>query len=160
MTTTAPKTLLADPVLTVGGEPQAGGAGTFREADADTGGYFVLPTVVTDLAPDSALATEEQFGPVLPIFGYRTIDDAVTAANATDFGLTASIWTGDDALADRVVGRLVAGTVSINCHGVAAQDPRLPFGGVGLSGIGRELGADGIRAFTQSRTFVRHPVPR
>jgi acyl-CoA reductase-like NAD-dependent aldehyde dehydrogenase len=134
-------------------------AGHVREADAGAGGYFVLPTVVTDVAPDSALATEEQFGPVLPIFGYDSLDDAVTAANATDFGLTASVWTGDEALADRVAGQLVAGTVSINCHGMAAQDPRLPFGGVGQSGLGREFGVDGIRAFTQPRGFVRHPAP-
>jgi acyl-CoA reductase-like NAD-dependent aldehyde dehydrogenase len=135
-------------------------AGRLREADETAGGYFVLPTVVTDLAADSALTTEEQFGPVLPIFGYDTIDDAVTAANATDFGLTASVWTGDDALADRVAEQLVAGTVSVNCHGMAAQDPRLPFGGVGQSGIGRELGAEGIRAFTQPRAFVRQPAPQ
>jgi acyl-CoA reductase-like NAD-dependent aldehyde dehydrogenase len=135
-------------------------AGRIREADADAGGYFMLPTVVTDLAPDSALATEEQFGPVLPVFGYDTIDDAVTAANATDFGLTASVWSGDDELAERIAGQLVAGTVSINCHGMAAQDPRLPFGGVGQSGLGRELGVEGIRAFTQARGFVRQPAPR
>ena len=100
------------------------------------------------------------FGPVLPIFGYRSFDDAVAAANATDFGLTASIWTGDDALADRVAAELVAGTVSVNCHGMAAQDPRLPFGGVGQSGVGREFGVDGIRAFTQPRAFVRQPAPQ
>jgi acyl-CoA reductase-like NAD-dependent aldehyde dehydrogenase len=146
-------------------DAEAGGAtvrttGRMRDADADSGGYFVLPTVVTDLAPDAALAIEEQFGPVLPIFGYDAIDDAVTAANATDFGLTASVWTRDDALADRVAGALVAGTVSVNCHGMAAQDPRLPFGGVGASGIGRELGAEGIRAFTQPRAFVRQPPPQ
>ncbi|HEY7054623.1 MAG TPA: aldehyde dehydrogenase family protein [Mycobacterium sp.] len=135
-------------------------AGRIREADADAGGYFVLPTVVTDAAPDSALAAEEQFGPVLPIFGYDTIDDAVAAANATEFGLTASVWTSDDTLADRVIGQLAAGTVSVNCHGMAAQDPRLPFGGVGQSGLGRELGADGIRAFTQPRAFIRHPLPQ
>jgi acyl-CoA reductase-like NAD-dependent aldehyde dehydrogenase len=135
-------------------------AGAIREADVDAGGYFVLPTVVTDLPPDASLATEEQFGPVLPIFGYQGIDDAVAAANATDFGLTASIWTGDDALADRVAAQLVAGTVSVNCHGMAAQDPRLPFGGVGQSGLGRELGVDGLRAFTQPRAFVRHPAPQ
>ena len=151
-------------VATLVGDARAHGAtvrtgGRIREADADAGGYFVLPTVVTDLAPDSALATEEQFGPVLPIFGYSRIDDAVTAANATDFGLTASVWTGDDAVADRVERQLVAGTVSINCHGMAAQDPRLPFGGCGQSGLGRELGVEGIRAFTQPRAFVRHPVP-
>lgn len=135
-------------------------SGRIREADADAGGYFVLPTVVTDVAPDSALASEEQFGPVLPIFGYDTIDDAVTAANATDFGLTASVWTRDDALADKVAKRLVAGTVSVNCHGMAAQDPRVPFGGVGQSGLGRELGVDGIRAFTQARGYVRQPAPQ
>ncbi len=135
-------------------------AGRIREADADSGGYFVLPTVVSDLAPASALATEEQFGPVLPIFAYDSISDAVAAANATDFGLTASIWTRDDALADTVAKQLVAGTVSVNCHGMAAQDPRVPFGGVGQSGIGRELGADGIRAFTQPRAFVRQPAPQ
>ena len=153
-----------DRVAALVGDAEAHGAsvrtaGRIREADADSGGYFALPTVVTDLAPDSRLATEEQFGPVLPIFGYDDIDDAVTAANATEFGLTASVWTGDDALADRIAGQLVAGTVSVNCHGLAAQDPRLPFGGCGQSGIGRELGVAGIRAFTQPRTFVRHPVP-
>ncbi|MBV9722277.1 MAG: aldehyde dehydrogenase family protein [Mycobacterium sp.] len=135
-------------------------AGIIREDDVDTGGYFVLPTVVTGLSDNAPLATEEQFGPVLPIFGYHRFDDAVTAANAGDFGLTASIWTGDDALADRTAAQLVAGTVSVNCHGMAAQDPRLPFGGVGQSGLGRELGADGIRAFTQPRAFVRHPAPQ
>jgi acyl-CoA reductase-like NAD-dependent aldehyde dehydrogenase len=135
-------------------------AGQLREADADAGGYFVLPTVVTGVAPDSSLASEEQFGPVLPIFGYHAIDDAVAAANATEFGLTASLWTGDDALADKVTGQLIAGTVSVNCHGMAAQDPRVPFGGVGQSGLGRELGADGIRAFTQARGYVRQPAPQ
>jgi acyl-CoA reductase-like NAD-dependent aldehyde dehydrogenase len=154
-----------DRVVTLVGDAEAHGAtvrtaGRIREADAGSGGYFALPTVVTGLAPDSPLATEEQFGPVLPIFGYDDIDDAVTAANATEFGLTASVWTGDDALAERIAGQLVAGTVSVNCHGMAAQDPRLPFGGCGQSGIGRELGIDGIRSFTQPRTFVRHPVPR
>lgn len=134
-------------------------AGRLRDEDADAGGYFVLPTVVTDLAPDSALASEEQFGPVLPIFGYDDIDDAVVAANDTEFGLTASVWTGDDALADDVTGKLVAGTVSVNCHGITAQDPRVPFGGVGQSGLGRELGVEGIRAFTQARGYVRQPAP-
>jgi len=134
-------------------------AGRIRAEDADAGGYFVLPTVVTDVAQDSALARDEQFGPVLPIFGYDEIDDAVAAANATEFGLTASVWTSDDALADKVIRQLVAGTVSVNCHGMAAQDPRVPFGGVGQSGLGRELGVDGIRAFTQPRGYVRQPPP-
>jgi acyl-CoA reductase-like NAD-dependent aldehyde dehydrogenase len=113
-------------------------AGRIRDADADTGGYFMLPTVVTDVPPGS---------------------DAVASANATEFGLTASVWTGDDALADKVTAQLVAGTVSVNCHGMAAQDPRVPFGGVGQSGLGREFGVDGIRAFTHPRGFIRQPPP-
>lgn len=135
-------------------------AGRVRLEDADSGGYFVLPTVVTDVAHNSALVSEEQFGPVLPIFGYDEVDDAVAAANATEFGLTASVWTADDALADKVTPRLVAGTVSVNCHGMAAQDPRVPFGGVGQSGLGREFGVEGIRAFTQARGYVRQPAPQ
>ncbi len=109
------------------------------------------------IAPDLKLS--DQLIEV-PVFGYDTIDDAVTAANATDFGLTASVWSGDDELAECIAGQLIAGTVSINCHGMAAQDPRLPFGGVGQSGLGRELGVEGIRAFTQARGFVRQPAPR
>jgi acyl-CoA reductase-like NAD-dependent aldehyde dehydrogenase len=134
-------------------------AGRLRDEDTDSGGYFVLPTVVTGVGNDASLVTEEQFGPALPVLPYDDIDEAVAAANATDFGLTASVWTGDDALADHVASRLVAGTVSINCHGMAAQDPRLPFGGVGSSGIGRELGADGLRAFTRPRSLIRRPPP-
>ena len=134
-------------------------AGQLRPEDAASEGYFVLPTVVTGIAPGASLVTEEQFGPVLPILGYDEVDDAVAAANATEFGLTASVWTGDDELADRVVDALVAGTVSVNCHGMAAQDPRLPFGGFRSSGLGRELGVDGVRAFTQPRSFIKRPPP-
>jgi acyl-CoA reductase-like NAD-dependent aldehyde dehydrogenase len=134
-------------------------AGQLRDEDSDSGGYFVLPTVVTGVPAAAALVREEQFGPALPVIGYDDIEDAVAAANSTEFGLTASIWTGDDALADDVAARLVAGTVSINAHGMAAQDPRLPFGGVGISGVGRELGADGLRAFTRARSLIRRPAP-
>ncbi len=133
--------------------------GRLRAEDADSGGYFVLPTVVTDVPVDASLVTDEQFGAVVPIIGYDDIDDAVAVANATEFGLTASVWTGDDALGERIASQLVAGTVAINTHGMAAQDPRLPFGGVGASGIGRELGPDGLLAFTQPRALIRRPAP-
>ena len=135
-------------------------AGTWREEDRDSDGYFILPTIVSDVAPDASVVVDEQFGPVLPVLPYDDIDQAVEAANATPFGLTASVWTADDELADRISASLVAGTVGINCHGMAAQDPRLPFGGFGASGIGRELGVDGIQAFTQTRSFIRHEPPR
>ncbi|HWC36337.1 MAG TPA: aldehyde dehydrogenase family protein [Mycobacteriales bacterium] len=133
--------------------------GSLRSADADSDGYFVLPTVVTDVPADAALVTDEQFGPAVPVVGYDHIDEAVAAANATEFGLTASVWTADESLGDRIASQLVAGTVAINTHGMAAQDPRLPFGGVGASGIGRELGPDGLLAFTQSRALIRRPAP-
>lgn len=135
-------------------------AGRVRAADRAGGGYFLRPTVVYDVPPDAPLVTEEQFGPVLPVVGYDRVAEAVEAANATEFGLTASVWTADDELAERVAGALVAGTVTVNCHGLTAQDPRLPFGGVRSSGIGRELGVDGIRAYTRTRSFVRRPPPR
>jgi acyl-CoA reductase-like NAD-dependent aldehyde dehydrogenase len=133
--------------------------GRIREADLGNEGYFVLPTVVTDVPADAGLVTEEQFGPALPIIGYDGVADAIHAANSTEFGLTASVWTTDEELGDLVASQLVAGTVSINAHGMAAQDPRLPFGGVGASGIGRELGPDGLLAFTQPRAFIRRPAP-
>jgi acyl-CoA reductase-like NAD-dependent aldehyde dehydrogenase len=133
--------------------------GWLRDEDSDSGGYFVLPTVVTDVPVDASLVVDEQFGAVVPIIGYDDVDDAVAVANATEFGLTASVWTGDDALGDRIASQLVAGTVAINTHGMAAQDPRLPFGGVGASGIGRELGPDGLLAFTQPRALIRRPAP-
>lgn len=145
-------------------EAAAGGAtvrtgGRLRVDDADANGYFVLPTVVTGVPLDAGLVTEEQFGPALPVIAYDDIDEAVAAANGTEFGLTASIWTADDGLGADIASRLVAGTVSINCHGMAAQDPRLPFGGVNASGIGRELGVDGIRAFTRPRALIRRTAP-
>jgi acyl-CoA reductase-like NAD-dependent aldehyde dehydrogenase len=133
--------------------------GRLRDEDAGSGGYFVLPTVVTDVPTDASLVVDEQFGAVVPIVGYDDLDGAVAAANATEFGLTASVWTGDDELGDRIASQLVAGTVAINTHGMAAQDPRLPFGGVGASGIGRELGPDGLLAFTQPRALIRRPAP-
>jgi acyl-CoA reductase-like NAD-dependent aldehyde dehydrogenase len=133
--------------------------GRLRGEDADSGGYFVLPTVVTDVPTDASLVVDEQFGAVVPVIGYDDIDGAVAVANATEFGLTASVWTADDDLGDRVAAQLVAGTVAINTHGMAAQDPRLPFGGVGASGIGRELGPDGLLAFTQPKALIRRPAP-
>jgi acyl-CoA reductase-like NAD-dependent aldehyde dehydrogenase len=147
-----------DEATTAGATVRTGGR--LRAEDAGADGYFVLPTVATGVPLDAGLVTEEQFGPALPVIGYDDIEDAVSAANATEFGLTASVWSTDDALADDIASRLVAGTVGINCHGMAAQDPRLPFGGVGASGLGRELGPDGLRAFTRPRALVRRSAPR
>jgi acyl-CoA reductase-like NAD-dependent aldehyde dehydrogenase len=119
------------------------------EPVADLGGYFVRPTVLTDLPPDARAITEEIFGPVLAVSTFATEDEAVALANGTPFGLAGSVWTKDVHRAHRVAARLRAGTVWVNAYRVVA--PQVPFGGVGLSGIGRENGADAIRDYTETK---------
>ncbi len=129
-----------------------------REEDAGAGGYLVSPAIVEGAADDDSIVCDEQFAPALPVLGYRTLDEAVERANATPFGLCASIWTADEAVADVVVGRLQAGTVFVNAHGTSAMDHRAPFGGWKQSGYGVELGPEGMRAFTRPRTVLRFPA--
>ncbi len=120
-------------------------------------GYFELPTVVTGIAHGSRLVREEQFGPTLPVLGYDTVDEAIAMVNDSDYGLASSIWTEDE---DRAVGlarRIQAGSTYINAHGLFAVDPRAPFGGVKQSGVGRELGREGLLSFTETHTIsTRH----
>ncbi|GGB95680.1 aldehyde dehydrogenase [Oxalicibacterium flavum] len=112
----------------------------------DRQGYFVPVTLVDNPPDDSRVVTEEAFGPILPILRYRDIDDVVRRANDTGYGLGASIWSRDTALAQTLADRLEAGTVWINevyVHGVD-----FPFGGHKLSGLGLEHGAEGLAAYT------------
>ncbi len=129
-----------------------------REEDAGAGGYLVSPAIVEGATDDASIVCDEQFAPALPVLGYRTLDEVVVRANATPFGLCASIWTADDAVADDMVGRLQAGTVFVNAHGTSAMDHRAPFGGWKQSGYGVELGPEGMRAFTRPRTVLRFPA--
>jgi len=129
-----------------------------RDEDAGAGGYLVSPAIVEGATDDDAIVFDEQFAPALPVLGYRNLDDAVERANGTPFGLCASIWTGDDAVADDMVGRFQAGTVFVNAHGTSAMDHRAPFGGWKQSGYGVELGPEGMRAFTRPRTVLRFPA--
>jgi len=130
--------------------------GSLRDEDKDAGGYFVVPAVVEAPPPGARIVREEQFAPALPVLPYRDLDDAIAQANATEYGLSASVWTGDEALATSVASRLEAGTVWVNHHSTGAVDPRIPFGGWKQSGIGRELGVDGVLAFTRARGITRH----
>jgi acyl-CoA reductase-like NAD-dependent aldehyde dehydrogenase len=113
-------------------------------------GSFYEPTIVSGIGPGQPLVDEEQFGPVLPVIAYADVDEAVTAANATDFGLGASVWTSDPARADAIADRLDVGTVWINQHQEAL--PEAPFGGARDSGLGYENGLPGLEAYVQLQT--------
>ena len=108
-------------------------------------GFFYAPTLLAEVDPASPAMTEETFGPVAAMARVGSEDEAVALANASRFGLGASLWSGDPARAERLVPRIEAGCVAVN--GIVKSDPRLPFGGVKDSGYGRELAAFGIREF-------------
>ncbi|MEM6636284.1 MAG: aldehyde dehydrogenase family protein [Pseudomonadota bacterium] len=111
------------------------------------GGYFQKPTLVYDPDPSLSVVREEQFGPVLPILPFDTEAEAIAAANDSDFGLCSSVWTEDRDRALAVARQIEAGYTYINGHGPMAQDGRGPFGGFKLSGIGRNMGYDGVLSF-------------
>lgn len=118
----------------------------------DRAGWFYSPTVLTDIPAGAPASCEETFGPVAAIEVVPTPDDAVRAANATEFGLGASVWTRDAAEAERLVREIEAGCVAVNR--MVASDPRLPFGGVRKSGYGRELGRFGMLEFVNIKAVA------
>lgn len=111
----------------------------------DRPGLFFGPTVVVGVTPDMRLMTEEVFGPIAPILVVKDAQEAVAAANASDFGLGGSVWTRDLQRGERIARRLECGTAFVNS--IVKSDPRMPFGGVKQSGLGRELGRYGLMEF-------------
>lgn len=138
---------LADALARPGAQVLTGGE--VPEGD----GYFIQPTLIAGLADDAPLVCEEQFGPVLPVLGFASVDDAVARANDSRFGLGASVWSRDAARAKAVADRLMAGTVWINRHGLNESD--VPFGGMKESGYGREHGVLGIRSYQELQVVSR-----
>jgi acyl-CoA reductase-like NAD-dependent aldehyde dehydrogenase len=133
--------------------------GRVRAEDEGRGGYFVSPAVVVAPPPDTRIVREEQFAPALPVIPYDDIEDAVQAANDTEFGLCASVWSNDEARAADVAARLSAGTVFVNTHGISSIDMYAPMGGWKQSGFGVELGPEGMQAFARQRVTVSRPGP-
>ncbi|MGH8256931.1 MAG: aldehyde dehydrogenase family protein [Steroidobacteraceae bacterium] len=118
------------------------------------GGNFVRPAIVINPGLNLRVVTEEQFGPVIPIIPFETEEDAIRMANDSWAGLSGSVWTADPHTANRVGGQLVCGYVWINDHGATRLDLRAPFGGMKASGIGREQGIEGVRAFQDTRSIA------
>jgi aldehyde dehydrogenase (NAD+) len=115
-------------------------------------GYFVRPTVFSEVTPDMTVAQEEIFGPVLSIIPYDTEDEAVEIANGTIYGLAGGVWSADPARAEQVARRLRTGQVDING---GMFNPLAPFGGYKQSGVGRENGRLGFEEFLETKSLQR-----
>jgi acyl-CoA reductase-like NAD-dependent aldehyde dehydrogenase len=111
------------------------------------------PALVLDPSRDLRIVSEEQFGPALPIIPYDDEEDAIAQANGTWSGLCSSVWSGDDDHASSVAARLRTGVTFFNNHNATAVDERAPFGGFNQSGVGRELGQEGMLEFTETHVM-------
>lgn len=133
-----------------GGVVLAGGSRPAGLPDRCRDGYFVAPTVISNVAPKARVNQEEIFGPVVTLIPFETEEEAVAIANGTQYGLAASVWTGSVSRANRVSAALDVGYVWINCW--LLRDLRMPFGGVKASGIGREGGKFAMDFYTEVKS--------
>jgi acyl-CoA reductase-like NAD-dependent aldehyde dehydrogenase len=147
-----------DFVVELTAEARAGGAevvelGEYVDAGPDSGN-FMLPQLILDPSPLLRIVTEEQFGPALPVIPYDSEAQAIAAANDTWSGLCSSVWSGDEDHAMAVARQLRTGVTFFNNHNATAVDERAPFSGFNQSGVGRELGMEGLLAFTETHVMA------
>jgi aldehyde dehydrogenase (NAD+) len=134
-----------------GGRLTTGGG---RPSSQSTG-WFVEPTVFADVDPMHTIAQEEIFGPVLAVIPYRDEIEAVAIANNTDFGLGGSVWTSDQERGEAFARKVRTGTIGVNHY---VNEPLAPFGGIKSSGMGRELGPEGLASFQVFKTIYLPPA--
>lgn len=115
----------------------------------DRPGYFIAPTIVRDIAPDARVVREEQFGPILPVLAYDRLETALAQINDSDYGLGGTVWGADTERAAAIAARIESGTVWVNQH--LAMEAGIPSRGAKQSGLGGELGVEGLHEYTQPR---------
>ncbi|HEY2740267.1 MAG TPA: aldehyde dehydrogenase family protein, partial [Thermoanaerobaculia bacterium] len=121
----------------------------------DLGPTFYEPTVLTGVTPEMTLFREETFGPVVAVYRFESVHEAIEQANASEYGLNASLWTRDTDLGHRIAARLRVGTVNINeAYAAAWASVDAPMGGFKNSGLGRRHGAEGILKYTEPQTIA------
>ncbi|UNM97463.1 aldehyde dehydrogenase family protein [Ignatzschineria rhizosphaerae] len=116
----------------------------------DSTGFYIPPTIITDIKPSARILVDEVFGPVVALIPFKETQEVIKLANETEYGLAASIWTHNLNEAMQIVPKIEAGTVWVNAH--VLIDPAMPFGGVKQSGIGREFGKTAVESFTELKS--------
>lgn len=137
-----------DDTLKKGGHMFAGGLSVVSD------GNFIAPALIVDVAKTARAYTEELFGPIASVYTFKTENQAIEIANATDFGLGGSVWTKADGVAHRIAGKIESGSVYIN--ELVKSMPEMPFGGIKNSGYGRELSEFGIHEFVNTKTIFNY----
>ncbi|WP_255149983.1 succinic semialdehyde dehydrogenase [Halorarius halobius] len=128
---------------------------TGGEPRPDVGPYFFEPTILTDVEMDMDLCCEETFGPVVSVYPFSDTDEAIAEANDTDYGLNASVWTGDTEFGREVARQIRAGTVNVNeAYAAAYSSIDAPMGGMKDSGVGRRHGPEGVKKYTEPQTVA------